>query len=150
MWALGQLDLIDYMQLQKIQGILSENMAEGRVLNLSGVCNLISGLSVYYATRTYDLGILNYLIKDLIQTVHFETSNREVMGLWKSFLVSRYTQKPIFEHLTKVLIEKRKAGQQDEILYAYGLKCLALLEITDQYYELKESVRPLLLNLRVI
>ena len=72
------------------------------------------------------------------------------MGLMKSFLSSRYAQKPIYEHLTSVLIEKYEAGQKDEILYSYSLKCLAFLDITEQYYMLKKSLRPLLLNLRVI
>ena len=72
------------------------------------------------------------------------------MGLMKSFLTSRYSQKPVYEHLTKVLIEKHEAGQKDEILYSYSLKCLAFLDINAQYYMLKQSVRPLLLNLRVI
>ena len=37
-WALGQLDLIDFMQLQKIQKILLENLGAGKELDLDGIC----------------------------------------------------------------------------------------------------------------
>lgn len=60
-WAIGQLGLVDYMQIQKIQEILVDNIAEGKELELAGICYVINGLSIYYGAKTYDLGILNSL-----------------------------------------------------------------------------------------
>ena len=38
-----------------------DNIAEGKELELAGICYVINGLSIYYGAKTYDLGILNSL-----------------------------------------------------------------------------------------